>query len=557
MPLLLLLLLLSTSVCAQPPPVLRGWLPPVDPSLNATTPAPWARGADPAFPFLRVQGTQLFANETPFYAVGANMWHLDLLAAPAGPGADRARMTAELDDLARSGVTHVRLIAGGEGPDSEPWRSVPSLQPCPGHYDVSLLDGLDYALFELGQRRMRATLVLGQTWPWSGGWAAYLQWAAANASWPAASCEPGSPPEGSMGNATWLQQGGSGLPYPGPGHPAAGGGWKEWQALAGGFYESGPAMELWRAHVRFLLTRVNRYTGVSLADDPTVAFLELANEPRPANATAAAAAPFLAWLASSARFLKALAPHTLVAAGMEGDTSHINLGQAALLSQADPALDVITAHVWPQNYQWLQPCSPRDGPFGAPAALARSRAYVDAHIAYASVLGKPLLFEEFNWPRGGGSLSPQAGTEERDAFFAMMLGRLSASAETGGVLAMATFWGYSGRGRPDSRYAAMPSSLGGAEAPAPASSPSNAPLTSLYNTPVDWAACFTDEGARPNACPFWVWWTQPASWAGQLRGQNALLNGASRPSPSQPQRSLAAQTRRTRRRDGTPSTTAM
>jgi len=189
---------------------------------------------------------------------------------------------------------------------------------------------------------MRATLVLGNEWPWTGGMAQYLRWAEANYIYPAANCTSvlsGEAPD--MRDSSWLQHGWQNLSYPGPGHPAPGGGWGEWQQLVGGFYDSSAAQELWRAHVTFLLSRRSRYTGVSVGDDPTVAFLELANEPRPANASASP--QFNQWLAASAQLLKKLAPRTLITSGMEGDTSHINLGQATLLSQASVAgIDVLT-----------------------------------------------------------------------------------------------------------------------------------------------------------------------------------------------------------------------
>lgn len=119
------------------------------------------------------------------------------------------------------GVTQLRILAATEGPDSEPWRIVPSLQParrrclaaatlhfcacaptrvaaascrppglafppspllllllqCPGTYNTDVLDGLDFFLSELGKRRMRATVVLNDEWHWSGGMVQYVLWA--------------------------------------------------------------------------------------------------------------------------------------------------------------------------------------------------------------------------------------------------------------------------------------------------------------------------------------------------------------------------------------------
>jgi mannan endo-1,4-beta-mannosidase len=57
------------------------------------------------------------------------------LGAASGPGSDRTRLLNDLDALAKLGVTHVRILGASEGPDSEPWRVTPSLQPCSGVYN--------------------------------------------------------------------------------------------------------------------------------------------------------------------------------------------------------------------------------------------------------------------------------------------------------------------------------------------------------------------------------------------------------------------------------------
>ena len=70
--------------------------------------------------------------------LGANLWHGMHLGAAGTPGSDRTRLTRDLDALARAGVTHVRILGASEGPDTEPWRVTPSLQPCPGVYNAKV-----------------------------------------------------------------------------------------------------------------------------------------------------------------------------------------------------------------------------------------------------------------------------------------------------------------------------------------------------------------------------------------------------------------------------------
>ena len=485
----------------------------------ASGPVPWAHGADPAFSWVRTRGTQLVVGDgdaaTPWYSVGSNLWHGMHLGAASGPGSDRPRLLRDLDALARAGVTHVRVLGASEGPDTEPWRVTPSLQPCPSTYNAAVLDGFDFLLYQLGKRRMRATVVLGNEWPWSGGAAQYVRWAQQNVSTSTA-CDPAGGPGRvpSFANATWRQHGFESLPYPGPGTAS----WGDWQHMTGQFYTSEAAQSLWRRHVSFMLGRKNRYTNISVADDPTVMLLELANEPRPKGGAPmwrTDLAPFRAWLDGAAAFVKGLAPNQLVASGQEGDTQRNSLGQSMLLTQNSSNIDVITLHAWPMNFQWLDPSSNESIEY----AMSATRAYITASVAQAAELRKPLLLEEFGWPRDAGSIAVTAPTTARDAMYTMVFNAVIASAESAGALAGASFWGYAGTGRPVG-YEAVPATA--AELCISSSAPKH---SNFAGTKADWAACFTDEGARPEACPYWTWWTPAAAASNaSFRGQTTLLH---------------------------------
>lgn len=113
-----------------------------------STPAPWAFGTDPSFGFVRAAGAQLVtgdaANGTrvPVYLVGANAWHAAWLGASDGgvvPGADRARLSADLDALQSAGVTFVRVVGASDGPDDEPWRASPAMRPCLGAVNEAVM----------------------------------------------------------------------------------------------------------------------------------------------------------------------------------------------------------------------------------------------------------------------------------------------------------------------------------------------------------------------------------------------------------------------------------
>ncbi|CAF4300557.1 unnamed protein product, partial [Rotaria sp. Silwood2] len=166
--------------------------------------------------------------------VGTNFWYGANLGSN-GTGGNRVRLVRELDHLHALGVNNLRVQAGSEGPDTEPWRIVPSMQPSPGMYNVDVLDGLDFLLYEMGKRQMRAVMCLNNFWQWSGGFAQYVAWA----------------------NGTAIT-----IPYPGS--------YEQFEVFSAQFYSLTEATELFDNHIRFLLARTNRYTNVPYTNDTTI-----------------------------------------------------------------------------------------------------------------------------------------------------------------------------------------------------------------------------------------------------------------------------------------------
>ncbi|MCR5869969.1 hypothetical protein LRS12_03960 [Sphingomonas sp. J344] len=129
--------------------------------LAAATALP-ARAAPPG-PFVRRSGTRFVLGGKPYRFVGANIWYGAWLGAN-----DRPRLARELDALAASGVTNLRILAGAEeGPLKNSVK--PGFRGKGSDWNPALLDGLDWALAELGKRGMKAVLYLTNFWEWSGG----------------------------------------------------------------------------------------------------------------------------------------------------------------------------------------------------------------------------------------------------------------------------------------------------------------------------------------------------------------------------------------------------
>jgi mannan endo-1,4-beta-mannosidase len=145
-------------------------------------------------------------------------------------------------------------------------------------------------------------------------------------------------------------------------------------------------------------------------------------------------------------YLKSIDPHHLVTTGIEGyysgsyaarntDAWMSDNGQDFITNHQHAAIDFATIHVWPQNWGW--------DPIGN-TSYARSRAtlYVQRHIDDANtILGKPLLIEEFGIPRDNNGRGINGGpTTIRDGFFTGFAQQCAASAETGGACAGMTVW---------------------------------------------------------------------------------------------------------------------
>ena len=101
---------------------------------------------------------------------GMNYWSCMNLAAEDNAGGNLTRLQLELDQLSVAGVNHLRIMAATQGSESrQPYRILPALQTGPLRWDERLFAGLDKCISEAGKRGMRVTMVMGNTWQWTGG----------------------------------------------------------------------------------------------------------------------------------------------------------------------------------------------------------------------------------------------------------------------------------------------------------------------------------------------------------------------------------------------------
>ena len=367
--------------------------------------------------FVRRAGMQLMVGDRPYRFVGANMWYAAYLGADA-PYGDRARLGRELDALKAMGVTNLRILASAE---EGPLRNAikPGFRTATTT-NATLLAGLDYALAEMAKRDMRAVLYLTNFWEWSGGMMTYLSYV----------------------------NGGRYLDMNDPAHP-----WPAFANFNAQFYGDARATGLYRDWIRTLVSRTNNATGRRYADDPTIMAWQLANEPRPAGDVAHAdIEQFTGWVRDSARLIKSLDPNHLVCTGSEGLKGALERPDILLAEHGLAEIDYLTAHIWPNNWDWLKQTDLANT-YRRGETLTQD--YIASHVLLARQLDKPLVIEEFGYPRDGGSNDPAVATGYKDRFYRLIYAAALRDMGEGGPIAGTNFWAWNGEARaehPDYRF---------------------------------------------------------------------------------------------------------
>ena len=360
--------------------------------------------------FVQAVGGKLVLEGRPYRFAGTNLWYGPYLGS-AGSLGHRDRLKQELDRLKALGLGNLRVLASGE--DSPLNNSLkPAMHGPKPPYNEELLAGLDFTLAEMGKRGMKAVLFLNNFWEWSGGMVTYQAWS----------------------------NGGHFINLGDPAHP-----WPEFADFSAQFYTSPKAIALYEEYVAAIVGRTNTITGKPYRDDPTIMAWQLANEPRPGGSIAKAPmAAFYAWIAQTADFIKQRDPNHLVSTGNEGVKGCLESTDCVLKANASANIDYVTFHMWPQNWSWID--ADKIGASYA-AGEAQCRAYIATHIKLAKTLGKPLVLEEFGFPREGNLNGPEAATSHRDRFYAMIYKMVEKSARTGGPFVGTNFWAWGGQGR--------------------------------------------------------------------------------------------------------------
>ncbi len=360
--------------------------------------------------FVTTKGTQFVEAGKRYVFVGTNFWQGMNLGASSSPG-DRARLGRELDRLQTLGITNVRVMAASEGPDSEPYRTVPSLMPQAGVYNEQVFVGLDYFLDQLSQRGIRAVMVLNNYWEWTGGMAQYVSWGQ-----------------------------GTKIPY----RLDPGGNYNTFTQYIDRFYACAPCQTAYRAHIQTVIKRINTVNGRTYRDDPTIFSWQLANEPRnyPAN-----------WIGDLGQYIKSLDSNHMVTVGSEG-----SWGGDFKTTHGSPTIDYTTCHIWVEP--WGKYNATDSSASQLTTATTFAVDYLNTHNTDSASLGKPLVLEEFGLARDGwastGKYDPATPVTNRNKYYQSLFSKVESLMAAQGAIAGDNFWAWGGEARPPSKWTGDP-----------------------------------------------------------------------------------------------------
>ena len=357
--------------------------------------------------FVKVQDGKFVRNGKPYYYVGTNFWYGAILGSE-GQGGNRERLCKELDALKKTGIDNLRILVGSDGERGVTTKVEPTLQEAPGVYNDTILAGLDYLLMAMGKRDMVAVLYLNNSWEWSGGYGFYLEHAG----------EGKAPRPNEAGYSAYMN-------------------------FVTKFASNQLAHQLFYDYVRFILSRTNRYTGKRYCDDPAIMSWQIGNEPR---AFSKEQLPeFEKWLAEASALIRSLDANHLISIGSEGSWGCENDYDCYERICADKNIDYCNIHLWPYNWSWARKDHLIED---LGKACENTKDYIDRHLAICDRLQKPLVMEEFGYPRDGFSFSPKSTTKGRDGYYKYVFSLVADNAEQGGKFAGCNFWGWGGFAKP-------------------------------------------------------------------------------------------------------------
>lgn len=359
--------------------------------------------------YVKVKDTKFIIGDKPYYFLGTNLWYGCYLGS-SGETGDRERLIRELDLLQSLGITNLRILAASE--KSEIKNSLkPAIQNEPGVYDENLLEGLDFLLNEMKERKMYAVVFLNNYWEWSGGMSQYNAWFGGG--------KAADPEDPNIG-------------------------WGEFMRLSATFYRNEEANKHFRDYIKKIVTRKNKFNDLLYYyEDPTIMAWQLANEPRPWGSPEEVEY-YYKWIDSTASFIHSIDPNHLVTTGNEGTWGSLESEEYYLKAHDSKYIDYLTFHLWPKNWGWFDAKKIEET---YPSTELKAVEYINKHIELARRLLKPITLEEFGIPRDFEAYSPVSPATAREKYFQLIFKLVYDSASVGSPVSGTNFWTWGGYGR--------------------------------------------------------------------------------------------------------------
>ena len=260
-------------------------------------------------------------------------------------------------------------------------------------------EGLDIVFKEMRGRGMSAVLYLNNAWEWTDD--CYI---------------------------SWLERAGAGKQP----HPATDG-YGAYMSAMWKFASTPKAVELYQEHVKRVVSRYK--------DEPAVFSWQICNEPRPFTSDPDAQKEYIDYIQGTAKLIKSIDRNHMVSTGNEGSMGCEGDIDLFVRAHDCPEIDYLTIHIWPYNWSWV-----REGNVveGIDDAISSTGRYISSHLEKAYYLNKPVVIEEFGYPRDGFEYVNDAPVTARDKYFAFIFDNVLESAKAGGRLAGCNFWAWSG-----------------------------------------------------------------------------------------------------------------
>ena len=154
---------------------------------------------------------------------------------------------------------------------------------------------------------------------------------------------------------------------------------------------------------------------------------------------------FEEWLSEASALIRSLDPNHLISIGSEGAWGCEGDLSCWERICADKNVDYCNVHLWPYNWGWARKDHLSED---LERSEKNTKDYIDQHLTVCDRINKPLVMEEFGFPRDGMTYTPGSPVTARDAYYKYVFSLVADNATKGGKFAGCNFWAWGGYAQP-------------------------------------------------------------------------------------------------------------